>query len=386
MPDGRPAMLLEIPSDQASAATTAADGALWVAGTTDARVLRLQPTPRASGRWLSAAIDAGAVADWGRVDWDADVPRGAKLRVHVRAGNTDEPDETWHEWVELNPKDGGAGGVIPPSRYFQTRFILESSRGGESPSLRAVELRYRARNRPPEITQLTVEPSGVVYTRGPVAANRRGGPLVLEDPVSRVTIESLRPKSTRGPVRRSFEQGARTVTWKAADPDQDRLRFRLEIRREESDHWSPLAAEVGDEFHSWDARGLRDGSYRLRLTADDAMDNPADASLRVQRISARFRVDHTRPSIGEPRFERRAEGVNIEFEATDRGGSVAVVEVALDGEGWTMVDPLDGVADSASERYRLTVEPGHETRTVDVRVVDAAGNLGGDSWSIDPAE
>jgi hypothetical protein len=73
--------------------------------------------------------------------------------------------------------------------------------------------------------------------------------------------------------------------------------------------------------------------------------------------------------------------------ASDPGGNVAAVEIAVDGGAWVPLDPLDGVADSSEERYRTVIdegawEPG-ASRTLRVRVTDAAGNLGGDAWSFD---
>jgi len=69
---------------------------------------------------------------------------------------------------------------------------------------------------------------------------------------------------------------------------------------------------------------------------------------------------------------------------------VAAVEVAVDGSDWQPLHPVDGVADSEEERYRLVVDPvtdeARASRALMVRVTDAAGNLGGEMWLLEDVE
>jgi len=85
---GHAAILMELPSDQASAMATGPDGRVLLGGTTDARVARVVPGLERSGSYLTPAIDAGSVADWGRLGWQADVSSGGGLRVAVRGGGS----------------------------------------------------------------------------------------------------------------------------------------------------------------------------------------------------------------------------------------------------------------------------------------------------------
>lgn len=386
---GRASMLAEIPSDQVSAVAAAPDGRIWVGGTSDARVERIGPAPLRAGSYLTPAVDAGATADWGRLSWDAELPRGAALRVSVRSGNTDEPDSTWSDWVELRATDGEAvPSGLAPSRRLQARIQMESGRDGASPRLRHLEMFYLPRNRPPEIREMDVQPAGIVWSANPAQSSRPRGPLVADDPVSRKAVKTIEGRTVRG-MRKSFELGARTVAWKAEDPDDDRLTFTLEIRREGASAWLPLASNVEDEYFGWDTRGLPDGLYRVRLRASDAPDNPGGKELRDARTSPAFRVDNTRPSIADPRIRAEAGGFDVEFTAADPGGAVAAVEVAVDDGAWEPLDPVDGVADSAEERYRTRVEPREPapaaTRAIRVRVTDGSGNLGGDAWPLGEA-
>jgi hypothetical protein len=386
--EGRSARLLNIPSEQASAMSLGPGGRILVGGTSDARVELLGPEPRPSGSYLSPAIDAGSVADWGRVRWEADLPRGTELALEARSGNTAEPDDTWHDWVAL-PRGSGSEGVetgVPPARWFQVRVRLVARRD-ESPSLGRLEVFYQPRNRPPVVDQLTVEPSGVVWVRGPTQSSARLGPIVVDDPVARRTTRTLMAGRRAGaPIRKAYEAGARTFSWKAEDPDGDRLLYTLEIRHEGEPHWFLLAVDVDRHYFSWDARGMPDGLYRVRLTAGDRMDNPSGAVLSHQRVSDVFRIDNTRPSVDGLAIDSAEAGYEVEFVALDPEGSVAAVEVALDGGQWQPLNPLDGVADSEREQYRLVVEShpaASALRSLTVRVTDAAGNLGGEMWLLE---
>jgi hypothetical protein len=338
--------------------------------------------------------------------WDAEVPRGAALRVEARSGNTSEPDDTWSPWTEV--ESGGKLSVgdtrLPPARWFQARFSLERGRDA-SPSLRRIEIAFQPRNRPPEVAKMTVEAPGVVWMRGPAQSSFRVGPAVADDPVAREVAASLqrggRAARVRGTIRRTYEAGARTFSWEASDPDGDRLRYDLAIRREGSEEWFPLAHDLTEEFHSWDARAMPDGIYRVRLTVSDSLDNPNGTHRRAERLSDSFRVDNTRPSVGELEIEPSPEGLEVRFVARDPGGSVAALEVAIDGRDWTPLSPLDGVADSELERYKLIIEAddfgpsrasgpdgpsrasGLSGRSMIVRVTDSSGNLGGAMWRID---
>jgi hypothetical protein len=163
------------------------------------------------------------------------------------------------------------------------------------------------------------------------------------------------------------------------------LTFALAIRPEGKTHWYPLAKRIDDTFHSWDSRGVPDGTYRVRLTADDGGDNAPGGQYARERVSDPFVVDNTPPAVAAVEVRPGPERFVVSFEAHDRGGRVAAVEFALEDGPWRAVDPLDGIADSDKESYRLTVDrvPGNAGRYLRVRVTDVSGNVGGTLQAID---
>ena len=382
-PRGEGTALLRFPSDRVSAMALSRDGAVLLGGTEDARVAVLGPDPAETGTYLSAPLDAGGVADWGRIGWNAGVPAGANLELDVRSGNTADPDETWSEWAAPDALDPlrGATAPAPPARWFQVRVRMRPAPDGRSPVLSRIELSYRPRNNPPEIRSLSVEPVGIAWRRVPTQSQNRGGPLVADDPVARSAARALRPQArSRAPIRRSYEAGVRTFTWEAVDPDGDSLSYALEIRTEPDGRWFPLRDGIDETFYSWDSRAMPGGLYRVRLTADDSADNPAGKELTANRISEPLRVDNTPPVIVDFVVRESGGRYEISFTARDPNGRVEAVEYDLNGRGWKALDPVDGVADSEVERYELQIEaqsiprPAHMA----VRVTDPSGNLGGD--------
>jgi len=381
--DGRETAVLRFPSDEVVALATAANGDVFVGGAKDARIARVVAGPASSGWFESEPLDAGVTARWGGVQWDASVPPGASLTLELRSGNSDNPDATGSEWAAPQPADpaGNAMVAAPVARRLQARVRMEASPEHRSPVLRRISVFYLPDNRPPEIERLEVEPVGVAWTSMPIVAGSQQGPLATDDPVALRSADSLQPKSRPVRVVKGYEVGARTFSWSASDPDGDTLTYKLEIRREGEQGWFPLARDIEESFHSWDARAMPDGLYRVRLSADDARDNPNGRHRLSTRTSAPFRIDNTPPTLEGLVVERDGVDLRVRFVARDPGGRVDTVEYSLEGSDWMPLDPLDGVADSAVERYELRLPAAgrtEERRHLMLRVTDSAGNLGGE--------
>ncbi len=384
-PDGGATRMFPIPSNQASAIVRNEKGQVFIAGTSDARVERLEAEPRSSGEYLSLPIEAGSQARWGRVAWDAELPDGASIAASVRVGNTTEPDETWSEWILLSAAGQIDSDRLPASRLIQVKLSLAAT-GDADPRVSALRVSYESRNRAPEIAALTVEPPGVVIVPGPTQSNARLGPLVADDPVTREATSRVKRGRARVPLRRGWEAGARTFSWTASDPDNDRLTYRLDIRNEGDLYWYPLAADLTNSYYSWDARATPDGRYRVRLTVSDETDNAAGKALTRTETSAQFAIDNSRPTLIDWSVKRKGGTRQVAFTAVDPGGSVAAVEVALDAGTWQPLFPEDGVADSEAEHYQLTLPREGQKNlpaSLRVRITDAAGNLGGALKQVD---
>jgi hypothetical protein len=371
-PEGRITRMLRFPSEKATAVVADVEGRVVVGGSADARVAEIGPELSREGSFVTEVLDAGSVARWGRVAWDAETPRGARLAVRVRSGNTAEPDETWSEWSGVDP-DGDTR--APAARWLQAEVRMMGGGGGTTPLLRSIEVHYQPRNRPPRIDRLAVGVPGEAWSRQPQQSAFGGGPVVAEDPISRKVTENLQSgRKGAAPVRKQYEAGVRTASWSAADPDGDPLVYSLELRPEGAEGWLPLASAIQEDFYSWDGRGLSDGRYRLRLTAQDGRFNAEGQGFAVTRVSDPFVVDNTPPQITHLEVREASGGFEVRFRAQDSGGRVAAAEVGHGDGPWSPIDPEDGVADSEVEEFRLHV-PAASLEGLRLRVTDASGNV-----------
>ena len=293
--------------------------------------------------------------------------RGPVLRPRR---NVADPDGSWSPWNRA-ALDDGAGSVaveVPPARYAQLRLRWTAGPGGAAPSVRGLEWTYLVRNRAPRIVTVEVEPPGVAWGRSNGGSAERARPRVADDPVAREVAEEVGRRPRPAPIRRSYEPGVRTVRWSAVDPDGDPLRFRLDLRREGDDAWMTLAAGVEDTFYGWDARGVADGMYRVRLTADDGAERGLARGRTAAAVSEPFRLDGNAPTI-----EFEPAGDRVAVVVRDPGGRVAALEVATEGDDWQRVAPLDGVADHERETFEIPRASGPQVRRV--RATDTSGNV-----------
>jgi hypothetical protein len=378
---GEPATLLRIRGDgkmgewarlEGAQATqiVVAGGREWVVATSNlGSIVRVGPGLAEKGTYTSPVKDAEIVSQWGRLVWEAQTPRGAGLEIEVRSGNTQSPGDTWSSWKAV-PAGGGGNIPSPAARFLQWRARF-SAGGAASSTLRSVEAYYRQRNVAPEVTSVRLEDPGVVIQAVPAQPQAQGQ---QSGPARRNST----PAAPRRPsTRRSFERGKQTVSWTGRDRNQDTLKYDLYYRDEKEGNWIALKRGVEEEFHAFDTTSLPDGRYRLRVVASDRPSNPPEESLSGEATSEVLSVDNTPPRVQSLRAEVRGDKVEVSFQVSDTFSPVEGAELAVNGGDWTSLSPVDGVADSPDETYRMAVEsPGRGEHTVGVRALDQMGNRG----------
>jgi hypothetical protein len=182
--------------------------------------------------------------------------------------------------------------------------------------------------------------------------------------------------AARVPDKKVYVRGMRGIDWEADDPNGDSLSFDLMFRGEGESAWKPLAKGVRETYLAFDSTMLPDGLYRVRVQASDAPSNPGGQAKEAVRDSDPFIVDNTPPSV---QVAARKSGRDVTFEVTaaDTPGPIARAEYSLDAARWVPLAPADGVSDSRSETYSVTMKemrPGEHT--VIVKVTDLLGNVG----------
>ena len=120
---------------------------------------------------------------------------------------------------------------------------------------------------------------------------------------------------------------------------------------------------------------MADGTYILRVVADDSASNSEETALSRARLSDPFDIDNNPPRFGPIETSRSGASARIEFQVSDSFSPVVGVEYSVNAEVWRVVHPVDGVADSQSENYEVLLEglsPGEYS--VVLKAADAVGN------------
>ena len=111
-------------------------------GTEPLRVEWMRLSPYApAGRFTSRVFDAGVVATWHDLTWEADVPDGTNLAQEVRTGDVDRPGRGWTPW---RPLSRSGDDIAATARFLQYRASLATSHPAWTPALRRVTARYSA--------------------------------------------------------------------------------------------------------------------------------------------------------------------------------------------------------------------------------------------------
>ena len=368
--DGEVTLLFRVDSEQVTAAVS--EGGVTLLGASNpGRVLELSASPRTEGAYRSRVLDAGGAASFGRISWEARTPPGSAVRVETRTGNSAEPDETWSGWVSAA---ADAAIASPAARFLQWRATLRSD-GSSSPELASLEAAYLPVNLAPRVTRITLHPPGLAFEE---LLNSSAPRLQGMERRPEVTDAARRGQSGSalpvGSGRQLYLHGVRTATFRADDPNGDRLRYRISVRRQGDVPWQPLRSGLSETIVAWDTSTMPDGRYELRVEAEDSPDNPPGETLTGSRTSRPFTVDNTPPVISD--LTVTADG-GIRFRASDTGSPIRRASVSVDGGPARVVRPVDGIADSPTEDYdaRLDDFPAGAGAVV-VKVEDDMGNSG----------
>lgn len=330
------------------------------------KVFRLGTRPAAMGSFESEVKDAGTIAGWGQIRWTGEVSQGASLELYTRSGNSSRPDATWSDWSEAYRQANGERISSPSARYLQWKAVLRSS-ADRSPVLREVIVAYLPRNRSPEVSDIRVTPRG----------DRRGGGG------QQVTI--VNAGGGRG-AQRAFSGVAASrggngrgmdIRWTANDPDNDELSYALYFRGETENEWKLLEENVRTNSYALEDDVLPDGRYRLKVVASDAAANAAGSARSAETFSSPFLVDGTPPLVEDAQTSRGPGSATARFRVRDAASVLTRAEYALDADPLKPLLSEDGIIDSQTETFSVTVNPldGRE-HLVTVRVYDAAGNVG----------
>lgn len=370
----RVALLARAPAEQITSLVTGSDGSHYYATSNPGAVYRLSTVTASTGTYVSEVHDAKTVAAWGTLRWHAVTPAATAVRFFSRSGNTAAPNATWSAWSTAYTDPNDSQLASPKARYLQWKAELNGT--DAAPTLLSVTAAYQPQNLRPKIATLTVHDPGVAFQQ-PFASG--------DPPIAGLDGTSGGRDASSGGTgggsdtrqaslgRRVNRKGLRTIQWTASDPNNDLIEFDVFYRAEADTAWRMLRTAVDDLIFTWDTTSAPDGTYLVRVVASDVRSNAPGAALTGLAESKPFDVDNSPPRIDIVPAPPGAREATVTFEVSDAHSAVRRVEYSLDTEHWQVIFPLDGIADSQTERFSLTVDSDSIDGLV-LRATDAMDN------------
>jgi hypothetical protein len=112
-----------------------------------------------------------------------------------------------------------------------------------------------------------------------------------------------------------------------------------------------LKRDVEDSFYSIDSDTLPDGTYVVRVVANDGSSNPLSIALNGELESQPFSIDNTPPAVSMAQQSLERNRVRVAIDVVDPTSTLNQAEVSVDTGVWRPVFPNDGIVDSTSESF-----------------------------------
>lgn len=339
------------------------------------RIYKLEGTLEASGTYEAPVHDAGGVALWGRIAWQADDPGAGSISFRTRAGNSLRPDKTWSDWSAPLTDPSGSKIPSPNARYIQWKAEFTGTQG-RTPALSNVSVAYLPQNTPPVIKSITIA-TQLAAAGGPKAAQP------AQNSAYSITVTDTgdaAPATSAGTPTQTASRAALqqiNISWQAEDADGDRLVYSLWFRGEGEHEWKLLRTNLHETAYAIDGDALADGKYFFRVVASDREVNPPGLAREAELVSSPVLIDNTPPVVtaGPPR--KTANGFEVEFEAVDAASPLRHCEYSVDAGIWIPLEATDGVIDSPREKFLVRLDHLSAGEHVLVlRAVDSANNAG----------
>ena len=299
--------------------------------------------------YASDVLDTGAMARFGRIEIE---PGSSGYEIWTRSGNVAQPVRGWTEWQPLNN-----GQVASPAgRFLQWKAELRT--GG---NIGGVGVNYLPVNAAPVVDDVVVVTGARLNPQ--IQAASLSTTVNIAFPTPGAAADGTATDTTSSsPITANKDKSGVTVRWAAHDDNSDDLTFALFVRGDGETVWRQLKDKTTDKAYSFDAALIPDGGYQIKVVASDSPSHtPADA-LTGEKVSDRFEVDTTPPTVtnlkavaeaGTCQGDRCPKSFRVTFDAQDANSPIAHAEYSLDAGPWQYVEPVDKISDSKSESYSL---------------------------------
>ncbi len=348
--------------------------ALWLLQSKPSRLIRIE-TGNREGTLHSEILDLTSRSVAGALRIEGELPSGCSFTAEARAGQGARPGEGWTDWRPCADEDGLFRMDLPPARYFQWRVTLKGKRSA-SPRVDRITVSFLPLNRSPLVGNLLVlRPTDGPYEDG-MDLSGRPFTQILERGV-RVQYQQKNGSPPADESATALWRGLRQIHWDWLDPDGDRLQARIEARREGEEAWQLLADAWPQSVYTWDGRGLPDGLYRLRITADDGLDNSGERARSITVFSEPVRLDGRPPRFELELRREKDRRLRLQGHVRDEGGGIVQTLERRDWDGrWLPLAAADGIMDRSLLELDLVLDPPREGEepVLEIRAADEFGN------------
>lgn len=329
------------------------------------------------GTYTSRTIDAQAPVLWGNLAWFGSFPRGTKLVIETRSGNTEEPDETWSQWQEAKNKEGELRIDSPIARFIQWKAVLSRTSTDIEPYLDYVEVFFLPTNLPPVVKQVTVSKKPGTPPKMAGSSKKNGAAKGSPSGSNPIPLGGKTPPNVSVSAATDVTNSKLVdIKWKINDPDGDRLLSDLFLKNEDESDWKLIAEDLTGATFALSTETIADGNYRVKVDVTDALTNPKQIAKSASLISDLFKIDNTPPQILSLKATKsRKEGFRVTAKIEDRLSLVANVRYIIDMDEWFLVFPDDSIYDSMREKITIVagiLETGEHTLTL--KATDREGN------------
>ena len=354
--DGQTSLVLDAEESQITTLYRTSAGTVYIGTSNMGRCYQLSTKSAARGSFISETIDAGALSEWGVLNWEGTVKSG-QIKFYTRSGNTERPSETWSTWKPVRKNSDQIYEILSPvARFIQWKCELQGA-NGEDEYVKKVSVSYLQNNLPPEVTAVVIHKPGDYYN-------------VSENSGSSITKQGQKKSGLVYPqplTKSEYKKGYRSVDWMFEDPNFDALRFDLYYRRVGSKRWKTFAKDLQSSVYSWDSAQMMDGEYEIKVVATDAPSNPASLALTGEKKSDPFIIDNTAPTIKDLRVRRNGSNWVLSFVVQDEWSRISRLEYSLDADSWQILYPTDDICDSKVEHFEITI-PGSRPVPIEVAI------------------
>ena len=325
-------------------AVSVADGDVYIGTANPAKLIKLGSSFANEGTYLSALVDAGQPARWGKLQIEADIPDGCKVLAASRSGNVkDINDATFSNWSVAKELTEPAELDCPVGRFCQYKLTLQSNDSSKTPTVTAVATASVVPNLAPKV----------------------------------ISVDAARTKQ-------KGQTGIFKISYKAKDDNGDKLIYKIDFRKVGRKNWLELEDEIEKNNFQWDSKTVEDGKYEIRITANDKMDNSPETMLTASRISEQVVVDNTAPVIEEFSIDEAAD-VTLKLNVFDKLSAIGQLQYTVDSNSkWLSALPDDLVYDTTNENFTIVIKDLKAgEHIISVKIADDIGNTMYKSFQID---